>query len=202
MIKFSKGLKTAKVFPYMRLYIKNMVSLPCKLLVKNKLEELGLAYDRIELGEVDLTSEISPLTLEQLRNSLLAAGFEILRDKKSILTEKITTLIIEMVHYEDNFPKITFSAYLSGKLHYDYTYLANTFSEVKEMTIERFIISHKIERVKELLVYNELSLTEIADKLNYSSVAHLSAQFKKIMAMTPTVFKRQLNKHRNSLEEL
>ena len=179
-----------------------MVSLPCKLLVQNKLEELGLTYDRVGLGEVDLPSEISPFELEKLTRSLSAVGFELLKDKKSILTEKITTLIIEMVHNEGNFPKITFSSYLSGKLHYDYTYLANTFSEVKGSTIEKFIIIHKIERVKELLAYDELSLTEIADKLNYSSVGHLSAQFKKIAAMTPTAFKKQMNKHRKTLEEL
>ncbi|MES1224068.1 MAG: helix-turn-helix domain-containing protein [Bacteroidota bacterium] len=179
-----------------------MVSLRCKLFVKDTLTKLGIPHGPVELGEVELLSEISVIQLEQIKIDLLSAGFEILEDHKSILIEKIKTIIIQMVQYDGNLPKINFSAYLTAKLPYDYTYLANIFSEVKGTTIERFIIMHKIERIKELLLYNELSLTEISYKLNYSSVAHLSAQFKKITGLTPTEFKRQKNKHRSELEDL
>ena len=179
-----------------------MVSQRCKLSVKDTLEKLGLSHGPVELGEVELLSEISAGRLEQLKIKLLNSGFEIIEDHKSILIEKIKTIIIEMVHYEDNLPKTNFSTYITGKLPYDYTYLANIFSEVKGTTIERFIIMHKIERIKELLGYDELSLTEISYKLNYSSVAHLSSQFKKITGLTPTEFKRQKHKMRNELEDL
>jgi YesN/AraC family two-component response regulator len=179
-----------------------MVSQRCKLSVKDILEKLGLLYSHVELGEVEILSAISPDQMERLKTDLLLAGFELLEDNKSILIEKIKTVIVEMIHYEDNFPKTNFSNYLTAKLNYDYTYLANTFSEVKGTTIERFIIMHKIERVKELLEYGELTLTEISFKLNYSSVAHLSSQFKKITGLTPSEFKRQKHIPRNKLEDL
>ncbi|HTI09211.1 MAG TPA: helix-turn-helix domain-containing protein [Puia sp.] len=166
------------------------------------LTKLGIPHGPVELGEVELLSEIFTIQLEQIKIELLSAGFELLEDHKSILIEKIKTIIVEMVHVEYNLPKTNFSAYLTRKLPYDYTYLANIFSEVKGTTIERFIIMHKIERIKELLLYNELSLTEISYKLNYSSVAHLSAQFKKITGLTPTDFKKQKDKSRNELEDL
>jgi len=179
-----------------------MVSQRCKLSVKDTLEKLGISHGPIELGEVNLLSEISASQMEQLTIDLLNSGFEILEDHKSILVEKIKNIIIEMVHYLDDLPTNNFSQYIAGKLSYDYTYLANIFSEVKGMAIERFIIMNKIERVKELLGYNELTLTEISYKLNYSSVAHLSTQFKKITGLTPSDFKRLEHKTRKGLEDL
>jgi len=179
-----------------------MVSPRCKLLIRDELEKLGLLYDPIELGEVQILSAISAVQMERLKNRLLISGFEILEDNKSILIEKIKTIIVEMVHYEDNPPKTNFSDYITSKLNYDYTYLANIFSEERGSTIERFIIMHKIERIKELLEYDELSLKEISHTLHYSSVSHLSSQFKKITGLTPTDFKRQKHKTRNKLEDL
>lgn len=179
-----------------------MVSLRCKLLVKDLLEQRGILHSPVELGEVQILSAISDTEMEQLGQSLISSGFELLKDKKSILVERIKSIIIDMVHLEGGFPGINFSAYLTGKLHYDYTYLANVFSEVKGSTIERYIIINKIERAKELLEYNELTLTEISYKLNYSSVAHLSTQFKKVTGQSPTGFKKQRHKNRNMLEDL
>jgi AraC-like DNA-binding protein len=179
-----------------------MVSLRCKLLVREKLKQLGLTYVSVELGEVEIMENISEQQKEQLKLSLLDSGLELMDDKKNILIEKIKAVIVEMVHYADELPKTNFSEYISEKLHYDYTYLANLFSEVKGTTIERFIIDHKIERAKELLIYDELSLTEISYKLNYSSVAHLSNQFKKITGLTPSFFKRLKDKRRRPLEDI
>ncbi|TAE52250.1 MAG: AraC family transcriptional regulator, partial [Bacteroidetes bacterium] len=138
----------------------------------------------------------------QLKQGLLRSGLELMDDKKAILIEKIKTVIIEMVHYADEAPRINFSHYLSEKLGYDYTYLANLFSEVTGTTIEHHVIAHKIERVKELLIYDELSLTQIADALNYSSVAHLSNQFKKVTGLTPSFFRQLKSKRRNALEDV
>jgi AraC-like DNA-binding protein len=179
-----------------------MVSQRCILSVKDNLEKLGLIYESVELGEARVLPAISDNQMELLKKNLLSSGFEILEDKKNILIEKIKAVIINMVHHEDSLPETNISHYIAGKLHYDYTYLANIFSEVKGSTIERFIIMHKIERVKELLEYGELTLTTISYKMNYSSVAHLSSQFKKITGFTPTDFKRQKNKIRNKLEDL
>ena len=179
-----------------------MVSLRCKLSVKEKLEKLELHFGTIELGEVEIFSSISAAKLEILKKDLLTSGFELVEDNKNILIEKIKAIIIEMIHNEDDHPNINFSDYIAGKLHYNYTYLANVFSEVRGTTIERFIIMHKIERIKELLEYDELSLTEISYKLNYSNISHLSTQFKKITGLTPTEFKTQRNKTRNMLEDL
>jgi AraC-like DNA-binding protein len=139
---------------------------------------------------------------EKIKNALLKSGLELMDDKKAVLIEKIKNVIIEMVHYEDELPKTNFSDYLSKKLNYDYTYLANLFSEVQGTTIEKFIISHKIERVKELIIYDELSLSEIAWKMHYSSIAHLSNQFKKITGLTPSHFKGLKNKRRQAIEDV
>lgn len=181
-----------------------MVSIRCKMLVKAELENLGLYYTIVELGEAETQRNISPEELKQLDFTLRKAGLELMDDKKSILIEKIKTIIIELIHYSDDEEqlRINFSDYLSEKLHYDYTYLSNLFSEVKGTTIEQFIIAHKIERVKELLVYDDLSLTDIAYKLHYSSVAHLSNQFKKVTGLTATHFKKIGNKRRDTLENL
>ena len=186
----------------MRLFIKNMVSIRCKIIVKQVLDNLGLHYTVVELGEVDIQEDISGKKQEELKAALLVSGLELMDDQKAILIEKIKNVIVEMVHYTDDLPKVNFSTYISKKLNYDYNYLSNLFSEVKGITIEHFIIAHKIELAKELLIYNELSLTEIAHKLHYSSVAHLSNQFKKVTGLTPTFFKNMKHKRITALERL
>ena len=175
-----------------------MVSTRCKMLVKEELKKLDLHYI-VNMGEADIMEDITVAQREQIRVALLQSGLELMDDRKAVLIEKIKTVIIEMVHYTDELPKTNFSDYLSEKLNHDYTYLANLFSEVEGTTIEKFIISHKIERVKELLVYDELNLTEIAWKLHYSSVAHLSNQFKKMTGLTPSHFKNLKRKRRSVL---
>jgi len=178
----------------MKLVIKNMVSLRCKMVLKSILQKLGIQSSIVELGEVDIKNKLSKKKASLLRAALLKVGFELVEDKKSILIEKIKIIVIEMIHYSEEPPVLNFSSFLSEKLGYDYQYLSTLFSEVKGITIEHYIISHKIEKAKELLIYNELTLTEIADKLHYSSVAHLSNQFKKVTGLTPTFFKKM--KHR------
>jgi AraC-like DNA-binding protein len=174
------------------------------MIVKSELERLGLPYINVELGEAETMENVSAQQLAELNIALKKSGLELIDDKKSILIEKIKNVIVEYVHYRDPEEplKINFSDHLAGKLDHDYTYLSNLFSEVQGTTIEHFIIIHKIERVKELIVYNELNLTEIADKLHYSSVAHLSTQFKKITGLTPSHFKQLRNKRRDYLENL
>lgn len=184
----------------MKLYIKYMVSLRCKMMVKEELKKLGLKYVAVDLGVVDVLEDITDKQRDQLKKNLLKSGLELLDDKKSILIEKIKNVITEMIHYSDEVPKVNYSNYISEKLDYDYTYLANIFSEVKGITIEHYIIAHKIERVKELLIYNELNLTEISYKLNYSSVAHLSNQFKKVTGLTPSFYKQLTRKRKGNLE--
>ncbi|MCX6234084.1 MAG: AraC family transcriptional regulator [Bacteroidetes bacterium] len=186
----------------MKLFIKYMVSIRCKMVVKSELDKLALHYRKVDLGEVDVRENITPEQRDQLKTSLLKSGLELMDDKKAILIEKIKTIIIEMIHYADEPPKTNFSDYLCEKLNYDYTYLANLFSEVTGITIEHYIIAHKIERVKELLIYDELNLTEISYKLNYSSVAHLSNQFKKVTGLTPTFFKQLKRKKRLTLNNV
>ncbi len=179
-----------------------MVSLRCKMVVKTELEKLGLHYTSVELGEVNVRENISVKQRDQLKIALLKSGLELMDDKRSMLIEKIKNVIVEMVHYADELPKTKTSDYISKKLKHDYTYLSNLFSEVAGTTIEHFIIAHKIEKVKELLVYDELSLTEIANKLHYSSVAHLSNQFKKVTGLTPSHFKKLSHKRRAMLEDV
>jgi AraC-like DNA-binding protein len=186
----------------MKLYIKYMVSLRCKLLVQAELKKLELHYIHLELGTVELIENLAPEVRERLAANLLKSGLELMDDQKSILIEKIKAIIVEMVHYSDELPHINASDYISEKLGYDYTYLANTFSEVKGITIQQFIIIHKIEKVKELLLYDELTLTEISYKLHYSSVAHLSNQFKKITGLSPSYFKELGRKRKNNLEDI
>ena len=179
-----------------------MVSLRCKMIVKSALQKMNLHFTVVELGEVEITERLSQKQQQELKISLLNFGLELLEDKKSMLIEKIKTIIIEMIHYTEEPPLLNFSAYLSEKLNYDYNYLSNLFSEVKGTTIEHFIIAHKIEKAKELLIYNELTLTEIAEKLHYSNVAHLSNQFKKVTGLTPTFFKKMKHKRTIALENL
>ncbi|MGV2450008.1 helix-turn-helix domain-containing protein [Chryseobacterium arthrosphaerae] len=186
----------------MKLYVKYMVSLRCKMVVHQELERLGIKNAVVDLGTVELLDDISPEQRQILKENLLKTGLEVLDDKKSILIEKIKNVVIEMIHYSDEFPKENFSDYVSEKLGYDYTYLANTFSEVKGMTLQHFIIINKVEKVKELLLYDELNLTEISYKLNYSSVAHLSNQFKKITGLSPSFYKQLKQRRLGNLEDL
>ena len=186
----------------MKLYIKNMVSIRCKMVVKAELDKLKISYALVELGEVEITKDLSAEEHSQLKSALLQSGLELMDDQRAVLVEKIKNIIIEMIHYADELPKVKNSVYISGKLNQDYNHLANLFSEVKGITIEQFIIMHKIERAKELIIYNELSLTEIAYKLHYSSSAHLSAQFKKVTGLTPSFFKSLKHKRRTALDKL
>jgi len=185
----------------LKLYIKYMVSTRCKMLVREELKKLGLHFI-VEMGVADIMENITTEQRDQIRTELHKSGLELMDDKKSVLIEKIKNVIIEMIHYTDELPKINFSDFLSEKLDYDYTYMANLFSEVQGITIEKFIISHKIERVKELIIYDELSLTEIAWNMHYSSVAHLSNQFKKNTGLTPSHFKQLKDKRRSPIEEI
>ena len=170
--------------------------------VKEELKKLGLHFIVVDLGEVDIMENISPEQRMELKFALAASGLELMDDKRAILIEKIKNAIVEMVHHSDEMIKINFSDYLSEKLNHDYTYLANLFSEVQGTTIEQFIISHKVERIKELIIYDELNITEIAWKLNYSSVAHLSNQFKKVTGLSPSHFKKLKDKKRNPIEDI
>ncbi len=179
-----------------------MVSLRCKMVVKAELKKLGIDYAIIDLGMVDIMEDLTEQKRAKFKENLLKSGLELLDDNKSILIEKIKSVIIEMIHYADELPNINSSEYISQKLGYDYTYLANTFSEVKGITIQQFIIIHKIEKVKELLLYDELNLTEISYKLHYSSVAHLSNQFKKITGLSPSYYKQLKQKRDGNLENL
>ena len=186
----------------MKLYIKFMVSLRCKLMVKEELNKLGVKNAIIDLGVVEIFEDITKEQHKLLKKNLLKSGLELLDDKRSILIEKIKNVVVEMIHYSDELPKANFSDYISEKLGFDYTYLANTFSEVKGITLQHFIIINKVEKVKELLMYNDLNLTEISYRLNYSSVAHLSNQFKKITGTTPSYYKQLKLKRRSNLESL
>lgn len=186
----------------MKLYIKYMVSNRCKMAVNELFRKLGMHVLSVELGEVDVSDSISEDNMILLRKELHNIGFELLEDKRTVLIEKIKTTIIDMVHNSDEIIKVNFSDYLSDKLNYDYTYLANIFSEIQGISIEHFIISHKIERIKELIIYDELNITQIADMMNYSSVAHLSMQFKKVTGLTPTLFKKLKLKKREAIEDI
>lgn len=179
-----------------------MVSLRCKMMVKEELLKLGIKYVIVELGMVEMLEDITEEQRTQLGINLLKSGLELLNDKRAILIDRIKNVIIEMIHYSDELPTVNYSDYISEKLNHDYTYLSNIFSEVKGITIQHFIIIHKIERVKELLLYDELNLTEISYKLNYSSVAHLSNQFKKVTGLSPTFFKKLKQKRNNTLENM
>ena len=179
-----------------------MVTIRCKMIVKSELAAIGVTFPRIELGEIEIPVELNNDQLEVLKVNLLKSGLELMDDKRSVLIEKIKNVVIEMVHYASELPRVTNSEYISSKLNYNYNYLANLFSEVQSTTLEQFIILHKIEKVKELLVYDELSLTEIAAKLHYSSVSHLSGQFRKITGLTPSHFKKLKDHRRSALDKL
>jgi len=186
----------------MKLCIKNMVSVESRIIVENMLASLGLLHLPPEAGEVEITSDVDDSTIRTIKENLAHFGLEIIEDKKSQLIEKIKNSVIEMVQGGDKPLKTNFSNYLSTRLMYDYTYMANLFSKVQGITIEHYIILLKIERVKELLALGQLTLTEISYKLNYSSVGHLSNQFKKVTGFTPSYFKQSGNKDWISLENV
>jgi AraC-like DNA-binding protein len=179
-----------------------MISNRCKLAVKEELKKLGLHFIVVDLGEVEIMENMTVEQHQQLQAGLISAGLELMDDKRAVLIEKIKNVITEMIHHSEELPKVNYSDYISEKLNYDYTYLSNLFSAVKGITIQQFIITHKIERVKELLFYDELNLTEIAFKLHYSSVAHLSNQFKKMTGLTPSHYKQLKDKQRRPIEEM
>jgi AraC-like DNA-binding protein len=172
------------------------------MMVKEEIKKLGLKYVFVDLGVVEILEDITQEQREQLRSNLLRSGLELLDDKRSILIEKIKNAVIEMIHNSEELPKINFSDYISEKIGYDYTYLSNIFSEVQGITLQQFIIMHRIEKIKELLLYNELNLTEISYKLQYSSVAHLSNQFKKVTGLTPSYYRQLKKKRMHNLENL
>jgi len=179
-----------------------MVSTRCKIAVKEELKKLGLHFIFVDLGKVEIMENISELQKKKLKTALLRLGLDLMDDKRTELIEKIKSSVIQMVHYSEETVKVNFSVFLSEKLNFDYTYLSNLFSEVQGTTLEHFIISHKIERIKELIIYDELTITEIARMMNYSSVAYLSNQFKKITGFSPSQFKQLNDKRRNPIEEI
>lgn len=186
----------------MKLYIKYMVSNRCKVAVKDELKKLGLHYIMVDLGEVEIMENLSEEEWERVKTALFNVGFELIDDKRSVLIERVKNTIIEMIYHSNEVIKTKFSNYLSKKFNCNYTYLANLFSEVQGITIEQFIISHKIEKIKELIIYGELNITEIAWKMNYSSVAHLSNQFKKIAGLPPSHYKQLKEKRRRPIDEI
>ncbi len=179
-----------------------MVSTSCKNAARDALREMGLHFIIVELGEVELMETLNLSQREELKTKLLLSGLELMDDKRSVLIERIKNVVIHMVHYSEEALLINFSDYLSEKLQLDYTYMSNLFSEVQGTTIEQYIISNKVEKIKELIIYNELNITEIAWKMHYSSVAHLSNQFKKVTGLSPTHFKQLKDRKRNPIEEL
>lgn len=185
-----------------KLYIKYMVSYRCKMKVKEELKNLNIKFAAVDLGVVEIFKEISPEIRDLLKVNLKKSGLELMDDKKSIIIEKIRNAVVEMIHYSDELPKINISAYISEKVGLDYTYLSNLFAEVKGITLQNFIIIHKIEKVKELLFYDELNLSEIAFRLQYSSAGHLSAQFKKTTGLTPSYFKKLKKSRTLNLENI
>ena len=172
------------------------------MVVKNELEKLGYHPSHIILGEVEFDRELDSGDKSRIGQALAPFGFSLIDDKRSRMIEKIKNLIIDLVHQKDSELKSNLSAYLSSSLHHDYTYLSNLFSEVEGNTIEKYFIAQKIERVKELLVYDELTLSEIAHRLNYSSVAHLSNQFRKVTGLTPSHFRKIREERRKPLDEV
>lgn len=184
------------------LFVKNMVCSRCIMVVQNELEKLGVEFTNIKLGEVTLTNELNLDERNSLEAVLIPLGFEVIDDKKSRIIEKIKNIIIDFLHHQDNDAKNNLSDILGKKLNHDYNYLSNLFSEVEGTTIEKYFIAQKIEKIKELLVYDELSLSEIAIRLNYSSVAYLSNQFKKVTGLTPSHFKQIREEKRKPLDEV
>lgn len=186
----------------MKLSVKNMVCNRCIMMVRSELESFGLEPDAVRLGEVEIPRDLSLEEKRNLDRRFRELGFEILDDKKTRLIENIRTCIVQRIHYTEEPLKITFSEFLSNTFHQDYSALSKLFSEVQGITIEQYVIIQKIEKVKELLIYDELTLSEISDRLNYSSVSHLSKQFKKVTGQTPTQFKQVKENKRIPLDQL
>jgi AraC-like DNA-binding protein len=186
----------------MKLFVKNMVCNRCKMVVKSEIEKFGLHPTSVELGEVEITEELSEQKKNQLNEQLLLFGFALMDDKKIRIIEKVKNLIVDLVQNKNSQLKTNLSDYLSTEIHHDYTYITNLFTQVEGTTIEQYFIAQKIERVKELLVYDEFSLSQIADDMGYSSVSHLSKQFKKVTGLTPSHFKQLRENKRRPLEEL
>ncbi|TCO09753.1 helix-turn-helix domain-containing protein [Natronoflexus pectinivorans] len=186
----------------MKLYIKNMVCNRCILVIENLVKDSGFHVIKTELGEVEIMEELNPEQIKLIESKLKPLGFNLIGNRKAQIIEKIKTSIIKLIHHSEEAPNINLSAYLTNLVNYDYNYISNIFSETEGKPIEKFYITQKIEKAKELLVYDELSLSQIADKLNYSSVAYLSSQFKKMTGLTPSHFKKIKEKKRNSLDYL
>ena len=186
----------------MKIYIKNMVCNRCKMVVKSELEQLGLHPLSVELGEVELSQELTETEKQAISNRFVELGFELIDDKKSRIIERVKTLVVELVHHSEENLNVNLSDFLTQHIPLEYNYLSNLFSDIEGTTIEKFYIAQKIERVKELLVYDELSLSEIAHRMGYSSVAYLSAQFKKVVGLTPSHFKNVKDLKRRALDQL
>lgn len=186
----------------MKLYIKYMASIRSIMFVKSVLDTIGIRYRAVDIGEIDIFHVLNSDQYLQLRKALLMKGFELIDDKRIVLVERIKSIIVEMIRSHEACPKFNFSDYVSKRMNYDYTYLANLFSDVTGITIEYYVIAHKVERVKELLVYEGLNLSEISYRLDYSSVAHLSSQFKKVTGLTPSFYRRMKNIRRKSNVEV
>lgn len=185
-----------------KIYIKNMVCNRCIMVVEGILQQLGIETVSVTLGEAVLAAEPDKTTLEKLKEALQAVGFELIDDRRSRLIEQIKNVVIELVHHSDHTLKTNLSDYIAERTHHDYGYVSNLFSEIENTTIEKYFIAQKIERVKELLVYDEMNLNEIADAMGYSSVAHLSAQFKKVTGLTPSHYKQIGERKRKPLDEV
>lgn len=186
----------------MKLYIKYMSSMRSVMIVRSVLDMLAIEYRAVVIGEIEVFNDLTPDQYQHLRNALLLRGLELIDDRKDILVERIKKIVVEMVRAQETFPKANFSNYVANRMNYDYTYLANLFSEVTGITIEYYVIAHKVERVKELLAYEGLNLTEISYKLEYSSVAHLSSQFKKVTGLTPSFYRQIKRCQRINIKQL
>lgn len=186
----------------MKIYVRNMACESCKILVKDTLDELGIPVIKVELGEIDTKGDVSDDEKKKLNTQIKKAGMELLEKKQGMLIEKIKQFIVEYISTSAEKPNLKFSVLLSKKFNYSYSYLANFFSEVEATTIEQYMIALKIERIKELIIFGEDTFSEIAHKLNYSSVAHLSSQFKKSTGLTPTHFKALKEKRRITIQNI
>lgn len=171
------------------------------MIVKSILDAIGIHYCTVDIGEIEITTILTPDEYIHLKKALYMKGFELIDGKKVVIVERIKTIVVEMIRLQETYPRSNFSDLIAKKMNYDYTYLANLFAEVTGITIEYYVIAHKVERVKELLVYEGLNLSEISYRLDYSSVAHLSSQFKKVTGLTPS-FYRRIKRIRNTSHEV
>lgn len=186
----------------MKIYVKNMACESCKVVVKEALEEMDIHPVKVDLGEIEIKDDISDDEKRELNSRIKKVGLELLEKKQGVLIEKIRSVMVDYVYKSEEKPNVNFSVLLSEKLHHSYTYLANFFSEVEATTIEQYIIALKIERIKELIIFGEHTFSEIAYMLHYSSIAHLSNQFKKVTGLTPTHFKALKEKRRITIQDI